>query len=153
MLQHSGYVNAFIMYMLYVQKFRADKIIYLFKFWSLLCSPWLHLFDQKYRYNVKYYYTFKYLFSIWLYFKIQKYNLFLWCKAGSLLQSSVSHDPSEIILICRFVALKHLLLLSMLKTVVLLLFLWKPWYIYFFQDSLINRKFKTTAFIWNINLL
>jgi len=32
-----------------------------------------------------------------------KYNLFLRCKAeysASLLQSSVSHDPSEIILIC-----------------------------------------------------
>ncbi len=36
-----------------------------------------------------------------------------------LLQSSVSHDPSEIILIKRFAAQKHLLL-SMLKTVVLL---------------------------------
>ncbi len=38
---------------------------------------------------------------------ILKRNLFLWCKAvfsASLLQSSVSHDPSEIILICWFAA-------------------------------------------------
>ncbi len=35
-----------------------------------------------------------------------KCNLFLWCKAvfSALLQSSVSHDPSEIILICWFAA-------------------------------------------------
>jgi len=36
---------------------------------------------------------------IWIYFT----NVFLWCKAAfltSILQSSVSHDPSEIILIC-----------------------------------------------------
>jgi len=32
-------------------------------------------------------------------------------------------------------------------------FLWTPWYrISFFQDSLINRKFKRTVFIWTINL-
>ncbi len=38
---------------------------------------------------------------------ILKCNLFLWCKAEcsvSLLQSSVSHDPSEIILTCWFSA-------------------------------------------------
>ncbi len=38
----------------------------------------------------------------------------------SLLQSSVSHVPSEIILICSFFLKKHFLLLSMLKTAVLL---------------------------------
>ncbi len=39
---------------------------------------------------------------------ILKCNLFLWCKAefsASLLQSSVSHDPPEIILICWFAAI------------------------------------------------
>ncbi len=44
---------------------------------------------------------------------ILKCNLFIWCKAefsASLLQSSVSHDPSAIILICWFAA--QLLLLS-----------------------------------------
>jgi len=40
--------------------------------------------------------------------------------SASLLQSSVSHDPSEILLICDLVLKKHFLLLSMLKTVVLL---------------------------------
>ncbi len=40
---------------------------------------------------------------------VVKCNLFLWCKAefsASLLQSSVSHDPSEIILIYWFAAQK-----------------------------------------------
>jgi len=56
--------------------------------------------------------------------------------SASLIQSSVSHDHSEIMMLK-----KHLLLLlSMLKTVLLHSF---------FQDSLMNRKFKRTAFIWN----
>ncbi len=37
--------------------------------------------------------------------------------SASLLQSSVSHDPSEIILICSFTAQETFLLLLMLKTV------------------------------------
>ncbi len=54
---------------------------------------------------------------------IEQCNLFLWCKAehsASFLQFSVSHDPSEIIITCDFVLKLHFLLLSMLKTVVLL---------------------------------
>ncbi len=47
----------------------------------------------------------------------------------SLLLSSVSHDPSEIILIWWFGALETLL--SMLKTVMLFNVLWKSWYICF----------------------
>ncbi len=50
-------------------------------------------------------------------------NLFLWCKAefsALLLQSSVSHDPSEIILICRFTAQETFLIII---NVVLLNFL------------------------------
>ncbi len=42
------------------------------------------------------------------------YNLFPWCKtefSASLLQSSVSHDPSEIILICWFGAEERALFL------------------------------------------
>ncbi len=53
--------------------------------------------------NIVKYYSLKELFSIY----IVKYNWFLWCKAefsASLLQSTVSHDPSEIILICWFAA-------------------------------------------------
>ncbi len=41
---------------------------------------------------------------------ILKCNLFLWCKA-SLLQSSVSYDPSEIILICWFTAQETFLII------------------------------------------
>ncbi len=39
------------------------------------------------------------------FFNVLTSNVFIWCKAefsASLLQFSVSHDPSEIILICRF---------------------------------------------------
>ncbi len=39
----------------------------------------------------------------------------------------------------------HFLLLSILKKVVLLIFLWKPWYI--FSRFLMNKEFKRTAFI------
>jgi len=49
--------------------------------------------------------------------------------SASLLQSSVSHDPSGIILICIFV-----------NTDI------------YVQDS-INRKFKRTAIMWNRNVL
>ncbi len=49
----------------------------------------------------------------------------MWCKAefsASLLQSWVSHDHLEIILICWFAAQKHIIIiiiiLSMLKTIV-----------------------------------
>ncbi len=48
--------------------------------------------------------------------------MFVWCKAeyfASLLQSSVSHDPSEIIMISDLLLMKHLWLLSVLKTVLL----------------------------------
>ncbi len=44
-----------------------------------------------------------------------KFNLFLWCKAefsASLLQSSVSHDPSEISLICWFAAQETFLIIN-----------------------------------------
>ncbi len=46
---------------------------------------------------------------------ILKYNLFLECKSeflASLLLSAVSHDPSEIILICWFAAQKMFLMLK-----------------------------------------
>ncbi len=69
-----------------------------------------------------------------------KCNLFLWCAAefsASLLQSSVSHDPSEIILICWFAAQETFLIIIInVKK-----------YRCIFQDSLMNRKFKRTAFI------
>ncbi len=45
-------------------------------------------------------------------------------------------------------------MLNLLIIIIIIFFWWKPWYIYFFfQDFLINRKFKRTAFIWNRSLL
>ncbi len=53
------------------QKFEVSTVfLYVFER-SLLCSPRLHLFDQKYIKNsnmVKYYYNFKQLFSICIFF-------------------------------------------------------------------------------------
>jgi len=46
----------------------------------------------------------------------------------------------------------HFLLLSMLKTVVLLN-IFVETMILFFQNSLMNGRFKRRAFIWNRNLL
>ncbi len=43
-------------------------------------------------------------------------------------------------------------LFTVLKIVMLLNILWEPTVILFFQDSLMNRKFKRTAFIWNWNI-
>ncbi len=51
------------------------------------------------------------------------FYLFLWCKAefsASLLLYSVSHNPSEIILVADLLHKKHFLFSSVLKTVVLL---------------------------------
>ncbi len=66
--------------------------------------------------------------------------------SASLLQSSVSHDPSEIILICWLGAKSFYY--HRLKQLCCLIFLW-----IFFQDSLLNVNLKRKAFIWNINLL
>ncbi len=127
--------------------FKTLRLVSFKCFWSLFCSTTLHLFSQKYSKNsniVKYYYN---LNNCFLYEYIVKCNLFLWCKAefsASLLQSSVSHDPSEIILL---LLKKHLFLLSMLKTVVLLIFLFiyleTQMLIHFPQDVLMNSNFVT----------
>ncbi len=50
--------------------------------------------------------------KMFLFKYILKCNLFMWCKAESLLQSSVSHDPSEIIRICWFAAQETFLIIS-----------------------------------------
>ncbi len=67
-----------------------------------------------------------------------------WIFHQPLLQSSLSHDPSEIILIYY----QYADLLSMLETVVLLNFIFiffgNLWY--FLQDSLMNKKLKRTAY-------
>ncbi len=61
----------------------------------------------------------------------------------------MSHDSSEIILICWFTAQETFITIKQWKLLCCLIFLWKLWYI-FCQDSLMNIKFKRTAFIWNI---
>jgi len=82
------------------------RLLYVFEM-SLLCSPRLH---QTYSKNSDILLQFK----IIVFEYIAKCNLFLW----SLLQYSVSHDPSEIIL-CWFAA-KETLTFSMSKTFVML---------------------------------
>ncbi len=62
-----------------------------------------------------------------------------------LRQSSVSHDHSETILNVELVLKKHLLLLAMLKTVVLLIIFVETEIV--FQGSSIIRKFQKTTFI------
>ncbi len=58
-------------------------------------------------------------------------NIFkMWCKAE--FSASLSHDPSEIILICWFAAQETFLLLSMLKTVVLLNISVETYFIFFY---------------------
>ncbi len=97
--------------------------------------------------NGKYYYN-----LIWA-------KLILFLFSAALLQSSVSYDPSEIILICWLLLTKLFyyyyyfyifILLSILKTVVLLnSFFVETWYIVetviHFQESLMNIKFNRTA--------
>ncbi len=81
-------------------------------------------------------------------FGIVKINLFLWCKAefsASILQSSMSHDPSEIILICWFAAqilpIQLLLVLNyqywillLLKICCCLIFLWTVFFSGLFNE-------------------
>ncbi len=64
-------------------------------------------FDKKYSKNIDTVkcYNLKGLFSVLMYFKNAIYSFDAKLKFQQpLLQSSVSHDPSEIILICRFSA-------------------------------------------------
>ncbi len=66
--------------------------------------------------------------------------------SASFLQSSVSHDPSEIILICWFAAQVTWLLVSMLKTVVLLYML------VFVESSKVQHLFKIVIFCYVTNV-
>ncbi len=97
----------------------CNKYMLFYKtYWSVLSK--MHLFDEKYSKNsyiVKYYYNLKE--SLFCSFFL------IYCNgiaefSASLLQSSVSHDPSEINLICWFgVQETFFLLSSTLKTIVL----------------------------------
>ncbi len=111
---------------------------FFFFFLNLLCSPRLYLFDQNAaKQFVKYYYNLIYSY----------YGKF----SASLLQSSVSHDPSEIILICWFAAQKTFLIIINVKTVVLLN-IFVETIIYLFRFLWWIEVLKT-AFIQNQNLL
>jgi len=56
---------------------------------------------------------------------------------ASQLQSSVSHDPSDIILIWWYAAQKHFILLSMLKTVAVRLNILMETLLHYFLTTLI----------------
>ncbi len=81
---------------------------------------------------------YKIMGSILIYFKI--------CFHQPLLQSKVSHDRSEIILICWFI----IRIINVVNSCAAKYFFWETAIL--FQDSLMNKKFKRTAFIQNINL-
>ncbi len=76
-------------------------------------------------------------------FYFLKCSLLLWCKAefsASLFQSSVSHDPSEIIWICRFAAQETFLIIISVEN------------IYFFHDSKEPHLLETEIVCSNINV-
>ncbi len=77
-----------------------------------------------------------------LQFKISVLNVFM-----ESLQSLVSQDPSEIILIWWFAAQETFLIIINVKNVVLLNIFVENVILSFFQDSLMNRTLKSTAFI------
>jgi len=66
--------------------------------------------------------------------------------SASLLQSSVSHDPSEITLWWFNAQETFLIMINVENSCAASCFCWN-------HDSMMNRKFKRTAFIWNRNLL
>ncbi len=73
----------------------------------------------------------------------------MWCKtefSGSLLQSSVSHDPSEIILICWFVVQEIFPIINNVENSFDVIFFVET-FPHFFSGFLINGKFKRKAFI------
>ncbi len=114
-------------------------------------SPSLHSLNQKHNKNsniVKYYYiiTFllhlKWLFSLILY--ILKCYLFLWCKAvflASFLPFSVSHDPSEIILICWFnVKVTFIIIINVENSCPAYYFLWKHFVSGWFDEQKVQKN-------------
>ncbi len=82
------------------------------------------------------------MFSIWIYCKIIYFCDIKAVFSASLLQSSVSHDPPEIIII--WFALETFIITNVENMVVLLHIFGES---FFPQDFFKNRKFKRTAFI------
>ncbi len=91
------------------------------------------------------------IIKYFLYLYIVKYNLFLWCKAefsSSFLQSSVSHDPSEIIIICWFAAQETFLIIINVENSLILNYYYCGNHnnFFLFFCFLMNRNFQRTAF-------
>ncbi len=72
---------------------------------------------------------------------------------ASLLQSSVSHDPSEIILICWFAVQDTFLIIINVENSCAASYFFCGNGDHFFQGSLINIQLKRTVFVWNISLI
>ncbi len=81
---------------------------------------------------------------------IVKCNLFLWCKAefSSLQCHMIFRNHSNMLICCsKNISLYY----QCWKQLCCFVFLWKMIY-FIFQHSLMNRKYKRTAFIWNSNI-
>ncbi len=98
---------------------------------SLSLSIYIYIYIWTYS-TYYYYYNYILLHNLKVTFPIEyilKCNLFLWCKSefsAQLLQSSVSHDPSEITVICWFAAQEtFLIIINVKKLVCCLTFWWK----------------------------
>ncbi len=80
---------------------------------SLLCLPILHLFGQKKSHIVKYYdITIQFKITVF-YFNIFENVIYSWVDTAefSAAVTSVSHIPTEIIIICRFAAQETFLII------------------------------------------
>ncbi len=85
---------------------------------------------------------------------IFKCNLFMWCKAGfsaSLLQSSVLHDPSEIILIGWFVAKETIIIIINVENIVGCN-IFVETVIHFFQTFVMNRMFYFYFYLFEMEI-
>ncbi len=117
-------------------------------FWSICYSLSLSIYTWTYS-TYYYYYNYILLHNLKVTFPIEyilKCNLFLRCKSefsAQLLQSSVSHDPSEIILIYWFAAQETFLIIINVKKLVCCLTFW--WKIYGRKTSVVKGCWATAG--------
>jgi len=103
---------------------------------SVRLLMFLKVWIKKYRKIVKYSYSLKQLFSIWLYFNISLIPVIKAVFSASLLQSSESHDPTEITLIWWFDTQEtFMIIIISVENSWAAKCVWKPWCI-----SLMNRN-------------
>ncbi len=92
--------------------------------------------------------------KIWIYCKIKCIPVIKAAFSASLiLQSSVLHDPSKIIIICWFAAQETFLIIIIVENSCAASYFVETVIHFSTLHSLINRKLKSTMLIWNINLL